>query len=221
MAKTLGEILVLAAHPDDEVLGCGGTLLKWRDAGHPILVAFGGEGRVGGSQAKDAGLVADKAGWKILSWGGNVDNEFHLRTTTLWIEELLKHVRPFRILIHESQDTNQDHRIMREASLISCRPWATAWKPPLGSVREILGFEVPGSSPLRGHTTYVDISSHLVRKSALISLYLSENRVATHPRSVEAIGARAAMYGSASGLAMAEPFTLEFMAVGPSSGVHS
>lgn len=221
MAKTLGEILVLAAHPDDEVLGCGGTLLKWRDAGHPILVAFGGEGRVGGSQAKDAGLVADKAGWKILSWGGNVDNEFHLRTTTLWIEKLLEYIRPFRILIHEASDSNQDHRVMREASLMALRPWASIWKPPMGGVREILGFEVPGGSYPEHRPVYYDMTSHWSRKQELVLFYSSELSIFPHPRSLPALQARAEVYGTWSGFKMAEAFTMEFMSVGPSSGVHS
>jgi len=223
MAKPHASILVLAAHPDDEVLGCGATLLKWKDAGHKITVAFGGTGREGGRQAEEAEAVARTAGWRLWGFGPFQDNAFGpVKDVAAWIEEILSTEHPSRILVHTQHELNQDHHVMRHASEIACRLFTHTWKPPLGQSRELWAFEVPGSTtPEFRPNVFVDTASHAHRKEQVLALYASESRVSPHPRSQEALMVRGQHWGSFVGLRYAEAFRLEALVIGQTSGTAS
>jgi len=215
--------LVICAHPDDELLGCGGTLLKWKDSGFPPTIVFAGTGRVGGSQSADALVVAAKAGWTIGAWGPFPDTQFGpLEAVVGWVEGILEKYGGPRILIHSGHEMNQDHQILHDACKIACRPWAGKWKAGLGPSRELWSFEIPGSTG-SGFipNLYFDTSGHWKRKGGLVELYRSEHRLSPHPRSPEALEARARLRGSEAGVPMAEAFHLEFQLIGQTSGTAS
>lgn len=216
--------LVICAHPDDEVLGCGGTLLKWKDSGGPPTIVFAGTGRLGGSQSADALTVAAKAGWTIAEWGIFPDNKFGpLEALIGWVEGVLNRYRSGRVLIHSGHDTNQDHQILHQACKIACRPWTGAWKAAgLGPSRELWSFEIPGSTgPGFVPNLYFDTSGHWKRKGQLLEMYRSEHRLGPHPRSLEALEAKSRLRGAEAGVAMAEAFHLEFQLIGQTSGTAS
>lgn len=202
----MGKVLVLAAHPDDEVLGCGGTLLRWRRQGQDIRVVFAGEGREGGSQVDEAQQVAQHAGWRIGEFGTFVDNAFGpIKALTCWIEDALASYCPDRVLIHSAHELNQDHQAMHQASLIACRAYG-AYR----CITDLWSFEVPGSTTSAFRPTlFSPIEADAEAKHALVRLYASESRPFPHPRSVEALQARAVYWGSHAWVRAAEAFLVE------------
>ncbi len=96
------KVLIIAAHPDDEVLGCGGVVSKYRKKGDTLLTLFADLGR------KD-----------------EIDQKFDTRPLlywTQWIEEEVKRFKPDTVYTHWDQDLNLDHKIISEATQVACRP---------------------------------------------------------------------------------------------------
>lgn len=214
-----GTVLVLAAHPDDEVIGCGATLCQWQESGRKIFVAYAGQGRVGGQQATEAREVCRKAGWDLLHLGTAPDNQFDqapLQEFVGWMEQMLKLARPDTVLCHDAHDTNQDHQVLARAAAIACRPFTAAWRPARGSTRERWSFPVAGSTVGFKPSTYIDIAQQWERKAELLRLYGSELRDFPHPRSVDALEAQAKVLGSRVGFRMAEGFRLQCLSIGAS-----
>jgi LmbE family N-acetylglucosaminyl deacetylase len=220
------KILVVAAHPDDEVLGCGGTMARLAQAGHQLAVAILGEGVMSrhpqGGQAAEKELAAVKAsahqaaahlGVEHLWLYDLPDNRFDtvaLLDIVKRIEEILDRFAPETIYTHHGGDLNVDHRVVHQAVLTAARPL------PGQQVREILAFEVPSSTewsfqglaPAFRPNVFVDISRTLELKLQGMALYQSEVRAFPHPRSPESITALARRWGSVVGCAAAEAFEL-------------
>jgi LmbE family N-acetylglucosaminyl deacetylase len=218
-------ILILAAHPDDEVLGCGGTIAKLANDGATIHVAFLADGvfsRVGNSIDQDEELhirrsAAQKSceilGVKSVSFGEFPDNRMDtvaLLDITRELEGLLTKHKPEMIFTHHSGDVNIDHRRMHEATVTACRP------QPGHPVKTLLNFEVPsstewqlsGSAPIFAPNWFVDISDTLDQKLAALDFYSSELRDWPHPRSRQAIEHLARWRGASVGVDAAEAFML-------------
>lgn len=211
-------ILVVAAHPDDELLGVGGTLVKHRNALDEltILILANGEDSRGTStgverrlrQARD---VASKLN-ATLVLEDLPDNQFDtvpLLTVAKIIERVISHAKPEIIYTHYHNDLNIDHRIACQAVLTACRP------QPNSSVEQILTFETPSSTEWQikdyepfSPNHYVDISAELEKKKELLELYAPELRAFPHPRSMQAIAALATYRGIEVGLAAAEAFRI-------------
>ena len=130
-------ILILAAHPDDEVLGCGGTIAKLVDQGATVHVAFLSDGvfsRVADKVVQQEDLrirraAAQKAcgilGVKSISFGEFPDNRMDtvaLLDITKALEELIAVHQPEVVFAHHAGDVNIDHRRMHEAAVTACRP---------------------------------------------------------------------------------------------------
>lgn len=219
-------ILVIAAHPDDEVLGCGGTL-SLDSAGHEIRIVILGEGitsrtsrRADASPAQlddlkeEARQAAAILGARSVDFGGLPDNRFD----ELALLEVVKQVehwvgvhRPDVIYTHHGGDLNVDHGITFRAVLTATRPGASASR-----VKKILAFEVPSSTewafrrvepPFRPNV-FVDITETLDRKIDAMRQYHGELRPSPHPRSPEKIRSLAEHRGAASGVRYAEAFEL-------------
>lgn len=212
-------ILVVVAHPDDETLGCGGTIVKAVKNGDAVRVIYLTDGvgsRVGssGNQAVDRRNMAQQAG-KILgvdiipmfSSEAIPDNESdtvsRLRLARL-IEIYVAEFQPDSVFTHHGGDLNVDHRRMHEATLIACRPFANR------SVRAIYGMEVATSTEWGlmpfAPTCYVDIGLLLTHKLNAMACYRTEQQPFPHPRSPEAIKALAMWRGSNVGVGCAEAF---------------
>jgi LmbE family N-acetylglucosaminyl deacetylase len=220
-------ILVVAAHPDDEVLGCGGTIAGLAAAGHDVHLAILGEGissrhgrREEASAADlqalqaDAQAAAAALGARGVVFGGLPDNRFDqvaLLDVIKQVEAWVATYRPAAIYTHHPGDLNVDHGVVFRAVLTATRPGAASVTVP-----DVYAFEVASSTewsfqridpPFRP-SVFVDISATLDRKIAAMECYRSERRGAPHPRSPDALRAAAARWGSVAGMPAAEAFEL-------------
>jgi len=218
--------LVIAAHPDDEVLGCGGTIARLTRAGAPVAIAILGEGltsrladRTQADPAELAALAecsrraAAQLGVRDVSHFKLPDNRFDavpLLEVVRLVEQVIVQVRPAVIYTHHGGDLNVDHAIVHRAVLTATRPTGDC------PVRELLAFEVPSSTewafgqfaPAFRPNVFVDIAATLETKLAAMRTYESEARPFPHPRSSEALQALARRWGSAAGCEAAEGFEL-------------
>ncbi|GAB4257815.1 MAG: PIG-L family deacetylase [Deferrisomatales bacterium] len=219
-------ILVVAAHPDDEVLGCGGTLALRAAEGTPVYVAILGEGatsrHAAGADAatRETSVLARQArqagallGATEVHTFGLPDNRFDtvpLLDIVKRVEELVGRVRPGVVFTHHGGDLNIDHAV-------TCRAVLTATRPTPGHpVREVYAFEVPSSTgwafgrpggPFEPNV-FIDIGPTLSTKLRALEVYSSEGRPFPHARSPEALEALARHRGSLVGLGAAEAFRL-------------
>jgi len=219
-------VLVVAAHPDDEILGCGGTMARLSREGHEVRIAIVAEGmssryaqreHVDQQQLKHlharAQQAANKVGAKELVLCKLPDNRLDtvpLLDVVKLVEELITRFRPEAIYTHHPGDLNVDHGVVHRAVLTATRPVAGQW------VREIYAFEVPSSTewafqrlePVFRPSVFVDIAETLDTKLEALACYDTETRKFPHPRSAEALRAIAARWGSVAGLPAAEAFEL-------------
>lgn len=218
-------ILILAAHPDDEVLGCGGTIAKLADQGAIVHVAFLADGvfsRAGDmvAQREELGVrrtaahkACDILGVKSVSFGDFPDNRMDtvaLLDIIKALEELIVAHQPEVVFTHHAGDVNIDHRRIHEAVVTACRPQCGH------PVKTLLCFEVPsstewqlpGSAPVFAPNWFVDISGTLDRKLAALDVYAAELRDWPHPRSRQAVEHLAHWRGATVGADAAEAFML-------------
>lgn len=217
--------LVIAAHPDDEVLGCGGTIARLTDEGHQVSIAILGEGITSRyaqrDQAKDSELrqlrecsakVAELLGAECFTYD-LPDNRFDtvpLLDIIKIIEDLVDRLAPEAVYTHHGGDLNIDHAIVHRATMTAVRPL------PDGPVPAVYAYEVPSStewslqrfSPVFRPSVFIDIDRTLERKLRAMRLYEGEVRPAPHPRSPEVLRAIALRWGSVCGRSAAEPFEL-------------
>ncbi|TLU81986.1 MAG: PIG-L family deacetylase [Chlorobium sp.] len=221
----LQSILVLAAHPDDEVLGCGGTIAKLADEGVIIHVAFLADGIFSRSDEQTIlqeklqirRTAAQKActllGVKSLSFGDFPDNRMDtvaLLDITKAVESLITEHQVDTVFTHHAGDLNVDHRRVHEAVVTACRPQNGY------PVKTLLSFEVPsstewqltGSAPPFTPNWFVDISATLNRKMAALEAYAAELRDWPHPRSRQGVEHLAHWRGATVGVDAAEAFIL-------------
>lgn len=218
-------ILILAAHPDDEVLGCGGTIAKLADAGAIIHVAFLADGvfsRAGNQNKHQVELhirrtAAQKAcdilGVKSVSFGDFPDNRMDtiaLLDIVKAVEALVAAHQPETIFTHHVGDVNIDHCRVHEAVVTACRPQHGY------PVKMLLCFEVPsstewqlpGSAPAFAPNWFVDISATLDRKLSALEAYADELRAWPHPRSRQGVEHLAHWRGATVGVDAVEAFML-------------
>ena len=218
--------LVVAAHPDDEVLGCGGTIARLIEEGHDVYVAILGEGitsRYDKREQADQGIIKDLhgrsrqasklLGVKELCLHDLPDNRFDtvpLLDIVKTVEKLINQFQPQIVYTHHGGDLNIDHAITHRAVMTATRPIRSC------TVREIYAFEVPSSTewafgqfqPAFQPNVFVDISATLETKIQAMQIYESEARTFPHPRSSEALQSIAKRWGSAVGVEAAEAFEL-------------
>lgn len=218
-------ILIIAAHPDDEVLGCGGTISKLVSQNKQIFVAILGQGLT--SRKNDPNETSQKEISKLKSQSKNAmeflgvsdlhmfdfpDNRFDtvpLLEIVKTIEDLVKKIQPRIIFTHHAGDLNIDHTITHRAVITATRPMNDC------PVKEILAFEVPSSTEWSFEETnqfvpnyFIDITGHLDRKTTALNYYTSEIQQFPHPRSNRYVEALAEIRGSAVGRQHCEAFSL-------------
>jgi len=211
-------VLAVVAHPDDEVLGVGGTLARHAlDGDHvtALVVADGASSRYPDhmrDELRDAGRrAAECLGIKETRFADLVDQRLDAMALIDVVQVLSGHLdelAPERVYTHFIGDVNLDHGVVARATWTACRPYA---RP---EVRELLAFETPsstewawpGSADRFTPTVYVDVTDTLQRKLDAMSCYASELRPAPHPRELGALAVRAQYWGSVVGLPAAEPF---------------
>ncbi|KAF0233638.1 MAG: LmbE-like [Desulfovibrionaceae bacterium] len=219
-------VLVIAAHPDDEVLGCGATVAGLARKGDSVTIAVLGEGatsRFENREQADSALTddlrnaseraAELLGANNLYMSGLPDNRFDtvaLLDVVKIVERLIERHQPEVILCHHGADLNVDHTVAFRATLTATRP------VPGSTVRAVYAFEVPSSTEWAFGATgerfnpqaFVDVTDTLDVKLAAMSIYESEARPFPHPRSPQALAALARMRGAQAGFDAAEAFQL-------------
>jgi len=223
--KNRSNVLVIAAHPDDEVLGCGGVMAKYSGE-KDIYIIILGEGissrhekREDASKEELLGLQSQsiKVG-KLLGAKANLffnfpDNRFDtvpFLDIVKKIEEIIGEIRPEVIYTHHFGDLNIDHRITFRAVLTATRPINNC------SAKEIYSFEIPSSTEWSYQkienpfvpNVYEDISDTFKKKIEAMGIYQKELREFPHPRSLKGIEIFAQKRGVESGLEYAEAFEL-------------
>lgn len=220
-------ILVIAAHPDDEVLGCGATIGKHVQAGDKVHVVILAEGvtsrdprrqqemRAGdlSALAKEAHAANETLGVSSLTLHNFPDNRMdsvdRLEVIKV-VEGFIDRFRPEVVYSHHSGDLNIDHRIIHEAVVTGCRPVSNH------PVKALLFFEVlsntewqiPGSASVFAPNWFVDVSKTLDVKLNALERYGSEIRSWPHPRSIDGVRHLARLRGASAGLDAAEAFML-------------
>lgn len=219
-------VAVIAAHPDDEVLGCGGTIARYAQEGrqvHVLLLADGETSRAGQGLAVDTERVkARKAAAiaaceilrcesvEVLAFPDNRLDAIELLDIVRVVESFISLHAPSTVLTHHGGDLNVDHCVIHTAVLTACRP------QPMHSVRELLFFEIPSSTgwQVPGSASpflpnwFVDISATLAVKLEALRAYQSEMRPFPHARSLEGVQALATWRGATVGVPAAEAFVL-------------
>lgn len=213
-------ILVIAAHPDDEVLGCGGTIARHVVEGDEVHVVFMADGVTSRVNHDNEDLsVRNKAAHESCKLLGTQEPQFlgfpdNKMDTIAFLdvvqklEKVMMEIRPSVVYTHHDEDLNVDHRITNQAVLTACRP------QPGYYVNEIYSFEILSStnwascsikntfSPSR----FVDISKVIELKIKALNIYDQEMRDYPHSRSIEAVESLARYRGSTMGMMAAESF---------------
>jgi LmbE family N-acetylglucosaminyl deacetylase len=220
----MSDVLVIAAHPDDEVLGCGGSIARMSAEGRSVVVAILGEGGTSRHPAGSAEGAAEVAalkqcsreaarilGVRELVFCGLADNRFDamdLLDIVKVVENLAGRFDPELVLVQHGGDLNRDHELTFRAAMTAFRPL------PGTRVRELRAFEVASSSewafgkfsPAFAPDTYVDVSDFLAAKLDALRSYDNEIRAFPHPRSLRGVEAQALDRGVRVGVAAAEAF---------------
>lgn len=221
ISNGVNNILVVAAHPDDELFGVGGTIIKHIKNGDLVSVLILGDG------ATSRGATADqieartnqaKKAAKILGLKKVVleilpDNKFDsvpLLEIVKKVEKTVYSIKPNIIYTHFSNDLNIDHRLTCQAVLTACRP------QPKFFVKNIMAFEVLSSTEWQEKKKkslfcpnhYNDISEFIDEKISALEAYRNELRARPHPRSKHGVKVLAQYRGMEVGYKYAEAFEI-------------
>lgn len=219
-------IAVIAAHPDDEVLGCGATIARHSAQGDEVHVLIVAEGATSRSAARDrqeskdqlsqlaasahrANELLGTTNLELLEFPDNRMDSVDLLDVVKAIEAFLARSKPHTVYTHWPFDLNVDHRIVSEAVQTACRP------VPQSIQEQMLFFEVPSSTEwgiCAGKAFepnhFVEASATLDLKIQALAIYASEMRSWPHPRSFEGVESLARWRGASVGMKAAEAFVL-------------
>ncbi len=212
------KILVVAAHTDDEALGCGGTIAKHVAAGDIVYALFmtdgvasratpEGEAERRGEAAAAAARILGLRESVQLAFPDNRMDSVALLDIVQAVEEVVRKLQPEIIYTHHAGDLNVDHRVTHEAVMTVCRPL------PGSSVKEIYAFEVlsstewasPAQKPFLPNV-YVDISAFVEVKRRALEAYADEMRAAPHSRNPAHVKSLGEHRGNTVGTTAAEAF---------------
>ncbi len=217
------KILIIAAHPDDEVLGCGGLISKYKDT-NEINIIFVSDGE--SSRKSNKKLIQKKISMRkksslnlckkfnlnkpiFLNFPDNQIDSVPLLKIVQKLEKYLRIFKPNMVFTHYENCLNIDHRITFNAVVTACRPIKNSF------VKKIVSFEIPSSTDWnlgKGRAFqpnyFIDISSHINEKIKMIKFYKSELKKYPHSRSIKSITSLASFRGVSCGTRYAEGFYL-------------
>lgn len=221
------KVLVCAAHPDDEVLGCGGTIARHARAGDEVRVIILAEGLTSREDARarekhaqglselaraarKANDILGAASLELLDFPDNRMDSVDRLDVIKKVEAAVDAFGPDLVYTHHAGDVNIDHQVIHHAVVTACRP------VPGQRVESILFFEVasstewqpPGTAPQFAPNWFVDISATLELKVKALEAYHGEMRPWPHARSIEALTHLARWRGANIGVDAAEAFCL-------------
>jgi LmbE family N-acetylglucosaminyl deacetylase len=220
-------ILIVAAHPDDEVLGCGASIAKWSNAGESVHVLIMSEGATSRGSVRDvnmnstelsllsksanlAGKILGTSSVKLLGLPDNRMDSLDRLDIIKLVEKEVDRLKPHTVVTHHGGDLNIDHRIIYESVITACRP------QPGHVVKRLLTFEVvsstewqpSGSNSVFQPNWFEDVSITIDRKIEALKEYEMEMRQWPHARSLQNIEYLAKYRGASVGCAAAEAFML-------------
>lgn len=221
------KVMIIAAHPDDEAIGCAGTIARHIDMGDIVSVVFmtnGVSSRINSNNAEEiterkkaAIEAAQMLGTKkpvFLDYPDNRMDSVDILDIVKSIEEVIFKERVEIIYTHFSGDLNIDHHLTHKAVLTACRPQSSS------TVKEIYCFEILSStewnSVISSHfipNVFVNISDYWDRKIQVLECYEKELRDSPHSRSYKCLNALSLYRGETNGFNYAEAFVLERMLV--------
>lgn len=210
------KIFILAPHPDDEVLGCGGTIARYAQAGagvHLVIATKTYTPEWSESYIKNrkkeieqaAGILGIKHCY-FCDWPSVKLDTIPQKELNDKLASLIGQIKPDIVFLPHAGDLNSDHRLLFQAALIALRPPV---ETKLIACYEVLS-ETQWGQPIKPFLPnfYCDISSTLNKKLQAMSAYSSELRNFPHPRSLKAIEALAVSRGSEIGFKAAEAFMI-------------
>lgn len=221
-------VLVIAAHPDDEVLGCGGSIARFSSMGADVHIVFMTDG-VSARQSSNTPIDISNAsmarreaaqratailGAQSIVFGHFPDNRMDsvdLLDIVQFVEQQIERCLPELILTHHAGDLNVDHRLVHQAVVTACRP------QPGHCVQTLLFFEIPSSTEWQLSASaaavfapnwFIDITAFMEIRRRAMEAYIEEMRPWPHSRSIRAIEHLLHWRGASVGVEAAEAFML-------------
>jgi LmbE family N-acetylglucosaminyl deacetylase len=220
------KVLVIAAHPDDFVLGCGGTIAKLARGGTAVSVAIISQGSTS-RYAKheevspdvvqrlrecshEAATILGLTNVTYFDYPDNRLDSVDLLDIVKAIERVVEEVKPQIVFTQHGGDLNNDHALVFRATLIALRPMEKC------EVESLLAYEVPSSTdwsfqrfePVFRPNVFYQIEDTLEAKQKAMAAFETEARDFPHPRSPQALQNAAQRWGSVVGVRAAEAFEL-------------
>jgi len=222
MIEKIKKALVIAAHPDDEILGCGGTIAKLVSMGSEVKVLFMSDGVSSRFKNKKNSIktrkIAAKKSSKFLgclnpifyNFPDNKMDSIPLLKIVKKIEKIINIFKPDTIFTHYNLDLNIDHQITSKATIVATRPQISS------PVKNVFFFEILSSTewsintlPKLNPNFIVNIENFINKKKKCLSSYSEEIRPSPHSRSLKCIDAFDKLRGETNGFAYAESFHVQ------------
>ena len=220
--QTNKKILIVASHPDDEVLGCGGTIAKLNKNKNKIYVYFSHEGtssryidplsKKSLNEIKIRNKMAVKCskflGYEIVKFENNLNlrnEKFSILDNVKKLNQIINKIKPDTVITHHPDDINDDHQKTFKIVSNATRP------PSKYKVKEIYLMEIPSTTDwtLRSSfrpNVFVDISQNIGTKIKAIKIYKSEFNKFPHSRSEKNLYSHAIYRGAQVGKKYVEAF---------------
>jgi len=202
----LNNVLIVVAHPDDEVLGVGGTSLRHAENGDTVFTLIMCNPR-------------DADNFEMISAGDllKTDKVFNMQYPDQQLEQekftdivtdiegVIEKYNINIVYTHTHKDLNRDHQIVNEAVLVATRPI------PESKITKVLAFETPSSTEWNFNSSFspnyfIDITGTIIIKLKALAAYVSEIRQYPHPRSIENVENLSRIRGCSIGYRNAEAF---------------
>lgn len=216
----MNTVLVVAPHPDDEVLGAGGTILRHLDRGDPthvVLCTRGQESRFGREQvdrvqreARDAAAFLGITRLHALDLPAARLDTLPGADIHAALGAVIQAVKPDIVYAPHVGDVHRDHQLIFQSVMVCCRPnggHAPRRILVYETVSETDWFAAP-TTPAFVPNVFIDVADYFDRKLQAFAMYASQVRPYPHPRSIEALKALSMTRGAAAGLTHAEAFML-------------
>ncbi|WP_373519612.1 PIG-L deacetylase family protein [Pricia sp.] len=224
MLQLFNKILVIAAHPDDEILGVGGTIPQLVKMGKQVDVLIFTDGSstqyfdnnaILEDKFHEAKAANDVLGSKVLPRADfpdmRLDTIAHV-DKNIALGKVISAGEYDTVFVQDRTDINKDHNELFESTLVACRPY------PGQKVRHLLSYYVNSSTEWGNllkkepfnPTVFIDITDTIEDKLKAMSEYTTEIREYPHPRSIEALRNSAKYFGNLVGTEYAEPFYLVY-----------
>jgi len=212
-------ILVIAAHSDDEALGCSGAIARHVAEGdnvHLLFMTDGVSSRPGRrddekrlTAAQDVARILEASSFTNLNFPDNKMDSIPLLDIVKEIENTIIQIQPEVIFTHHIGDLNIDHQMTHKAVITSCRP------QPGFCVKEIYAFEILSSTEWNtpgvevfSPNVFIDITDYIDIKKQVLEIYSGEIRQPPHSRSIDNALRLNALRGNSVGMDYAEAFEL-------------